>query len=608
VELFTMTLGNDTIELQPFRNWGQLDTYKWTVQGKIPGTPPGLEVTFDHVKLGGETVSIGDPEGCAKLEKAFVEWLSVEKNNLELARKKQHVKPTAPVGSSAEKQSLAFHFRVELDKRGQVHISCLRGSETLTSIGLAVQGFNGLFSQGLMRKPRKLEVGALHDWIELDGDLCSFEHGNNDAAKLEHLLNERYLPSNVLGQGKDILVFANAASPTGFDIQFPVTIGGVPESRRRTLNDAALELLQEPVRCGLLQPGLIIKLSPPNFIFKRKTADGGEAYLEKSAADTVHVLGDDGRERLIDLSKPVNYSHLSVVEMTAVFNHPAVNRHGKASAAPLGTTEPIAQRVGTTEAPPEPPLPPPLVQPKVDVMRQTVGSTTPDPQRAPPAADVGFDLPPASVPQTTLRQPASPPPQPNAWLADILRRPPIRYDWFACLVYFKIAEHFSNSREGNFGPSKCWYVALGDVTDISDPDFAGIFFTEKGWLGFLGRGHVIRFHRGVVFLGTQNSVVEGINIELAALGLDKNGVLVFIVSDDCVSKFGVSSNIIRQELIRLREAGAWVLSVEEALGSPQPLEMIWTVPAEQPNPSDPQAIVSEAPQAPSSETARPELN
>src|ERR1051326_5544542 len=39
VEVFTMTLGEETIELLPQKNWAQLDRYKWTPQGKLPGQP-----------------------------------------------------------------------------------------------------------------------------------------------------------------------------------------------------------------------------------------------------------------------------------------------------------------------------------------------------------------------------------------------------------------------------------------------------------------------------------------------------------------------------------------------------------------------------------------
>src|SRR5262245_37841198 len=49
MEIFTMTLGNETIDLLPFRHWSQLDTYKWGMKGKLPGVPAGLDITYDHV-------------------------------------------------------------------------------------------------------------------------------------------------------------------------------------------------------------------------------------------------------------------------------------------------------------------------------------------------------------------------------------------------------------------------------------------------------------------------------------------------------------------------------------------------------------------------------
>ena len=70
-------------------------------------------------------------------------------------------------------------------------------------------------------------MGALHDWVELDGEFFSFEKGNNDASKLEKALNDRYVSTAALGQGKEVVVFTNAASPTGFDIQFTAKVGGV---------------------------------------------------------------------------------------------------------------------------------------------------------------------------------------------------------------------------------------------------------------------------------------------------------------------------------------------------------------------------------------------
>jgi hypothetical protein len=601
-DVFTISLGDQTIHLLPFRNWGQLDLYKWTVQGKLPGTPAGLEVTTDHVKIAGETVLINDTDGCAKLERAFGEWLLLEQCALESLRKKRQARSVpAPADPAAGAISQSIHYAVELDKRGQVHVKCLRGAELLSAVGLTMQGFNGLFAQGLMRKPRLLEIGALHDWVELDGELCSFEHGNNEAGKLEKLLNEKYVPANVLGQGKDIVIFANAASPTGFDIQFPVTVGGVSENRRRQLNDTALELLLEPARCGLLQPGLIVKISPPNLIFKRKSADGGENYLVKSAETIVTVTGDDGRQRLIDLSQPVNYTRLGVIELTTIFNHPAVNRHSKIASAsapadlpvvkPVAVQAPLSEHALTAAAAAAPAqIPaagPVLIKPQA-----------PEPVAEAPTASQAASKPhvdsapvPEPPPDTTLN------PSPNAWLAPVLAQAPIRFDWLSSLLYASLAERFGNSRQGTIGLGTAWAVALGDITDLSDPGFKGVFLTQKGGFGFLGLNAMVRFHRGVVFVGSRESVLEGIGVDLLAIGLDEQEDLIFIVSDGFVSKFDVADKIVARELARLRDAGATLVSRKEVLETARALELVWTVPAEQSKPLEPEAVESERPAA-----------
>jgi hypothetical protein len=600
VDVFTMSLGEQTIPLLPFRNWGQLDVYKWSVQGKLPGTPAGLEVTIDHVKIAGETVMVGDADGCAKLEKLFSDWLLLEKTNLENIHKKRQAKPISAAADAASVLApQGMRYGVEMDKRGQVHIKCLRGGETLSAVGLTMQGFNGLFTQGLMREPRKLEIGALHDWVELDGELCSFEHGNNEAAKLEKLLNEKYLPSNRLGHGTDVLIFANAASPTGFDIQFPVTVGGVTENRRRTFNDAVLELLLEPARCGVIQPGLIIKICPPNLIFKRKTADGGEAYLDKGAEDIVTVASDDGKQRIIDLSQPVNYARLGVIELTAIFNHPAVNRHSKPGMEPAPPTLPLIQ-----PAVPQIPAREPVL--KANPASATVPVPPPAPLVAKPPAFLETALASPSIapkPQAYRLQQTEPPtdtkpiPSPNTWLASILAQPPIRFDWLSSLLYAKTAERFGNSRAGSIGPGSGWAVALGEVSDVADPAFKGIFLTQKGGFGFLGRDAMLRFHRGVVFLGSRASVLEGIDVNLIALGLFEQGDLAFVVSDGFTSKFDVPQQVVGRELPRLSNAGATVLSKREVLVSARALELVWTVPADQPTPLEPEALESIRPAA-----------
>jgi len=81
-------------------------------------------------------------------------WLALENATLELARKKALAKPASASGLAAPaSEPKPFHFRVELDKRRQVHVECRSGHEPVASIGLSVAGFNSLFNQGLMRKP-----------------------------------------------------------------------------------------------------------------------------------------------------------------------------------------------------------------------------------------------------------------------------------------------------------------------------------------------------------------------------------------------------------------------------------------------------------------------
>src|SRR5690242_2133122 len=170
-EVFTMSLGSETIALLPLKTWSQLDTFKWRVQGKLPSTPAGLEITADHVKVAGETVAVRDPEGSSKLEKAFNDWLVLELEQLELAKQKAKSSTEQVPGLPGDEP---FRFKVELDKAGQAHIHCVEGKETVADVALTVPGLNSLIGQGLMRKPRTWKIGALRDWVELEGVVFRF--------------------------------------------------------------------------------------------------------------------------------------------------------------------------------------------------------------------------------------------------------------------------------------------------------------------------------------------------------------------------------------------------------------------------------------------------
>jgi hypothetical protein len=165
------------------------------------------------------------------------------------------------------------------------------------------------------------------------------------------------------------------------------------------------------------------------------------------------------------------------------------------------------------------------------------------------------------------------------------------------MLYNKIAERFGNSRDGTLGLSRCWAVALDETEDIAEPAFKGIFLTEKHGLGFVCREQMARFNHGVAFLGTQESAIQGIGVSLVAVGLDVRERIVFVITDGYLKKFGVPDQTVAQEFGRLEKYGAVIMSVKEALQSQDPIEVLWTVPLAQENPSEPQAIQSVRPAA-----------
>ena len=591
LEVFTLTLGQETIELLPLKNWGQLDHFKWTARGKLPAEPAGLEITAEHVRVAGETIALHDPAGCAKLERLFNDWLRAQRETLELTRKKAHShSPAAAPLPAASAEASPVRYSVEVDKRGQVHIHCAQGRETVASIGLTLAGFHSLHQQGLMRKPRNLATGALHDWVELEGELFSFEKGRNDAARLEQTLNECYRPAAATGFGKAVAFFLNAASSTGFDIQFPVTLGGVLDNHRYHLNDQSLEVLQDPQHCGLLHPDIIIKFFPPNLVFKQKTQDGGERYFSPCPENTLTLTDEEGTQKVVHLSQPLVFTRLSPAELTAVFNHPAINRHSKAAPPGAPRAEPPVEPV--TPAPvnrvqprPAPPAKAEAVPHSAPEVKVSPTATT----QAPPAA--------AEAPHAS-REVAQP--SPNLWLTELLAQPVLPHDWFACLTYSKMAERFGNSSEGKFGPAGCWFISLGEQEDIDHPAFKGIVLTAKGSLGFLNERQMARFYNGIAFIGTQQYALEGIQVGLLAVGLDARERVVFIVSDDYRARFGVPEATLAEALDRLEDYGAVILSAQEVLTSLEALDVVWTAPTSQADPNEPQAGESGRPSPSSS--------
>jgi hypothetical protein len=217
--------------------------------------------------------------------------------------------------------------------------------------------------------------------------------------------------------------------------------------------------------------------------------------------------------------------------------------------------------------------------------------------KPPPPLPPTENAPKSAVVESAPVRVEAPRPLPNLWLSELLARPALRQDWSDNLIYSKLAERFANSTEGNLGPCACWFISLGESEDIAEPAFKGVFLTEKGSLGFLNGNQIARFHNGVAFLGTRESALEGIDVNLVGVGLDAQDRLVFILSDNYRAQFGAPEPEFVDVLRRLGAAGAVITGVRETLTSREPIEVVWTVPAEQTDPDNPEALESTRPQA-----------
>jgi hypothetical protein len=92
-----------------------------------------------------------------------------------------------------------------------------------------------------------------------------------------------------------------------------------------------MDLLSDPQKCRVLRKGIVVKFTPPTFIFKQKLSDGGDRPLEPGPENTVVISEEGGEQKAIDLSQPISHLGLGVPELAAIFNHPAVNRRARRS-------------------------------------------------------------------------------------------------------------------------------------------------------------------------------------------------------------------------------------------------------------------------------------
>jgi hypothetical protein len=148
--------------------------------------------------------------------------------------------------------------------------------------------------------------------IEIDG--VTYECNEAGAKKLEAALNAYYAPRAEERKAVAIEIKENLAASTGFDIHFRTTHAGVTHDIKGHLTQELLDVLQDPAKSDLIQPGIHLLLAPPNLLIRRRRPDMGE-------------------EKIPELPD-VNLLRLTSRQLQQIFNHPLIRRGDGTAAAP----------------------------------------------------------------------------------------------------------------------------------------------------------------------------------------------------------------------------------------------------------------------------------
>lgn len=298
---FALTLGDERTLLEPGKTWVQTDHHKWVTRGIIE-PPQSFGVRPDgSVDLNGEHFDPSSPDA--------VPTLTEQINKRHLPTSAEKPKPVATRKSPAARSG-RVEYRVHLDPLGHLLITATRGAES-TETGL--RGLTHLAAEGWLRRPGQFHLDPLQRYVEIDGE--RFECNQAGAEALGALLNSRYVPPVSAASGQAIEVRENAASSTGFDIHFWIHRAGTRFEIKGHLSQDKLDILQDHDRCDLIQPGVILRLSPPFLYLRRRRPDGIEEPLPG--------LPD------------VKYRGMPAADLQRILNHPLIRKQG----APATTGE-----------------------------------------------------------------------------------------------------------------------------------------------------------------------------------------------------------------------------------------------------------------------------
>ncbi len=288
---FTLAYRTEVVRLEPKRAWQQVDRFKWVTRGVI-GEPQSIHVHADgSVDINGETILVGDPSGAAKLE--------AEINKRHVAAPVEKPMATVKKESAPAPDRSVFHLR--LDHLGHLHIECQHGGEKAET---GLRGLPMLVQNGLMLPPRDLHLDPLQQYVELDG--TRYDITPDGVPALEAALNSHYAPKLAGAGGVAVEIKENPGSATGFDIHFVTIRAGAKFEVKGHLSQENLDILQDQAKCDLLRPGIVLKLSPPYLLIRRRRSDGGD-------------------EPIPDLPD-LRYRSVNAAQLQAVFNHPLLRR------------------------------------------------------------------------------------------------------------------------------------------------------------------------------------------------------------------------------------------------------------------------------------------
>lgn len=318
---FTLTLGRETLFLDPGLPWIKADTYKWVTRGLIE-QPQSFHVHADGtVEINGEKLGLDTPDATSRLE------TEINKHHDLPTPAPTELRQTAAVSPTPHRPvSDRVVFHVKLDRFGHLAIECFAGEE---KTGTGLRGLPSLVHNGLMLPPGQFHVDPLQRHVEIDG--VRFECSEAGAHELEAALNARYAPKLADSSETPIEVRENPASPSGFDLRFVTTHAGARFEVKGHLDQEKLDILQDPAKSNLLKPGMLLRLVPPLLFARRRRPDGGE-------------------ERVPELPD-LDYLRATGPQLKEFLNHPLLRRSAgpvsNAAAAPTaGTVEVVALRVG----------------------------------------------------------------------------------------------------------------------------------------------------------------------------------------------------------------------------------------------------------------------